>query len=368
VLILGNLRTACRCGVKYANVGGQLTVQNTAPNEDPRTLIQENHYDPWGLNLADIETYPPHNLANSPYRDWQQFSGKERDQVAYTEFEFRHYDPATGRFTSVDPLADAFTFLNPFNYADNNPTTMIDLYGLQAVKAGGGAAIQGAGGAAQATKSFGALRFIGAISGAVNLAQSLKQSAPNPIGAALGGFVGGVGEAVVRNIKAVTVNLPETIKGVASLNNPVGQMQAAAGAGMLYEKTKSDWNTGDIRTRSNIIGNIVGEAAIAFAGTKGVGNLVKAARVAKGGRIIITRSVGAAPKEFSTVLQSGGHTLNNSTLKTLGLTKEQGKIAIEALKTDLRLPANFHGKIMGNGDLVHPHTREVLGNLFDYLH
>jgi RHS repeat-associated protein len=89
---------------------------------------------------------------------------------------------------------------------------------------------------------------------------------------------------------------------------------------------------------------------------------------AKGSTTIITRSVGAAPKGFSKVLQTGGHTLNNSTLKTLGLTKEQGKIAIEALKQDLRLPANFHGKIMGNGDLVHPHTGNVLGNLFDYLH
>lgn len=55
-------------------------------------------------------------------------------------------------------------------------------------------------------------------------------------------------------------------------------------------------------------------------------------------------------------------------MKALGLTKELGKIAIEALKNDLRLPVNFHGKIMGNEDLVHPHMRVVLGNLFDYLH
>jgi hypothetical protein len=82
---------------------------------------------------------------------------------------------------------------------------------------------------------------------------------------------------------------------------------------------------------------------------------------------VIPRAVGAAPKGFSTVLQTGEHTLNKSTLKALGLTKEQGKIAIESLKQDLRLPPNFHGKIMGNGDLVHPQTKQALGNLFDYL-
>jgi len=94
---------------------------------------------------------------------------------------------------------------------------------------------------------------------------------------------------------------------------------------------------------------------------------VRVVVAAKASTTIIPRTVGAASKGFSKVLQTGGHTLNNSTLKALGLTKGQGKIAIEALKQDLRLPANFHGKIMGNGDLVHPHTNQVLGNLFDYL-
>ena len=60
--------------------------------------------------------------------------------------------------------------------------------------------------------------------------------------------------------------------------------------------------------------------------------------------------VGAARSGFSKTLQTGGHTLNKSTLKALNLSKQQGKIAIEGLKKDMGLPANFHGKIMGNGD------------------
>lgn len=66
-------------------------------------------------------------------------------------------------------------------------------------------------------------------------------------------------------------------------------------------------------------------------------------------------------------MQSGGRKLNNSTLRALGLTKEQGRNAIHALKQEKNLPNDFHGKIMGNGDYRHPSTNKWIGNLFDYL-
>jgi hypothetical protein len=100
-------------------------------------------------------------------------------------------------------------------------------------------------------------------------------------GAAIGGFMSGLGESVVRNAKALTVNLPQTLEGLGSLGNPVGQMQAAVGGAMLYDKTKSDWNTGDTRTRASIVGNVVGEIAIAVAGSKGAGSLGKAGVVSE---------------------------------------------------------------------------------------
>lgn len=68
------------------------------------------------------------------------------------------------------------------------------------------------------------------------------------------------------------------------------------------------------------------------------------------------------------MLQSGGQSLKPNTLKALNLTKDQGRNAIHALKSDLRLPNNFHGKIMGNGDYLHPSTGKWLGNLFDYVY
>ncbi len=42
------------------------------------------------------------------------------------------FDPQIGRFSGVDPIADQFAFVSPFNYAENSPIANIDLWGLQA--------------------------------------------------------------------------------------------------------------------------------------------------------------------------------------------------------------------------------------------
>lgn len=67
-------------------------------------------------------------------------------------------------------------------------------------------------------------------------------------------------------------------------------------------------------------------------------------------------------------LQTGGNTIRQSTADALGLQRREAGRALEALKRDLGLPNNHHGRIMSNGDYVDPHTGQVLGNLFDYLH
>ena len=43
------------------------------------------------------------------------------------------HDPAIGRFTGVDPIADRFAWVSPYNYAENMVPMAIDLWGLQAV-------------------------------------------------------------------------------------------------------------------------------------------------------------------------------------------------------------------------------------------
>ena len=71
-------------------------------------------------------------------------------------------------------------------------------------------------------------------------------------------------------------------------------------------------------------------------------------------------------KQGNNVLQTGGHTLNDSTLRKLGLSKEQGKRAIEAMKKDRLVPNDSHGKILENGDILDS-AGNAIGNLYDYI-
>lgn len=66
------------------------------------------------------------------------YNGKELDSdfnLGWYHYGARLYNPATARFTGVDPIADQFAELSPFNYASNEPIRNIDLHGLQGVDA-----------------------------------------------------------------------------------------------------------------------------------------------------------------------------------------------------------------------------------------
>ena len=62
------------------------------------------------------------------------YNGKEFDEefgLQWYHYGFRMYDPVLGRFPSLDPKADEFAFVSPYNYAENSSIANIDLWGLQ---------------------------------------------------------------------------------------------------------------------------------------------------------------------------------------------------------------------------------------------
>ncbi|MCO6486852.1 MAG: RHS repeat-associated core domain-containing protein [Phaeodactylibacter sp.] len=66
------------------------------------------------------------------------YNGKELSadyEINLYEYGTRWYDPAVGRFTGVDPIAEEFPWVSTYNYAENEPVANIDLHGLQKVRA-----------------------------------------------------------------------------------------------------------------------------------------------------------------------------------------------------------------------------------------
>ncbi len=69
-------------------------------------VVQETHYDPWGLELA-----------------------------GWYDFHWRQYDPALGRANAVDPHAGGYPTISPYGFLANNPLSMIDPDGRDVINA-----------------------------------------------------------------------------------------------------------------------------------------------------------------------------------------------------------------------------------------
>ena len=131
---LGNVTTVFEeytSGYQEGNGQGEFT----AP-----VLTSFREYMPFGLGL---ERGPG---GGRSYR--YAFNGKEVDSEGewgattnpdgtkrsstYYDYGFRIYNPALGRFLSVDPLTSGYPMLTPYQFASNTPIWAIDLDGLEA--------------------------------------------------------------------------------------------------------------------------------------------------------------------------------------------------------------------------------------------
>jgi len=86
--------------------------------------------------VANATQYAPYgeeikNYVASSNRGRYKFTEKERDtETAYDYFGARYYNNKLGTWLSVDPLAEKYPGWNPYNYSLNNPTTNIDIFGM----------------------------------------------------------------------------------------------------------------------------------------------------------------------------------------------------------------------------------------------
>ncbi|WP_461630285.1 DUF6443 domain-containing protein [Labilibaculum euxinus] len=79
-----------------------------------------NHYYPFGMRMA---------MANSKADADQKYlyNGKEmQEETDWLDYGARMYDPSLGRWHCIDPQAERYSSMSPYNYVANNPMLLID--------------------------------------------------------------------------------------------------------------------------------------------------------------------------------------------------------------------------------------------------
>ncbi|MBP1615024.1 MAG: hypothetical protein H6Q13_2472 [Bacteroidetes bacterium] len=87
-------------------------------------IVQTSHYYPFGMSFAEGVT-----TSGQPYK----YNGKELDTergLNLYDYSARLMDPALGRFSTMDPLAEKYYGASPYAYVGNNPIVRIDPTGL----------------------------------------------------------------------------------------------------------------------------------------------------------------------------------------------------------------------------------------------
>lgn len=85
-------------------------------------VLQENSYYPFGMKMSELCSSPETN-------NKILYNGKElQDDFGLNWYDYgaRFYDPALGRFHSIDNKAEKYNSTNPYAYALNNPLKYID--------------------------------------------------------------------------------------------------------------------------------------------------------------------------------------------------------------------------------------------------
>ena len=84
-------------------------------------IIEENHYYSYGLKIEGISSRAQETVLNK-YGYQGDFSEHD-EETALDEFDLRHYDPQTGRWTTTDPYEQ---FASPYLGMGNSPVGNVD--------------------------------------------------------------------------------------------------------------------------------------------------------------------------------------------------------------------------------------------------
>jgi len=87
-------------------------------------MVQEVHYDPFGINLIGL------GEDNKINTNRFKFQGQEEmNEIGMYDFGNRMYDPSISHWNRPDRLADKYTNLSPYSIFGGNPLGYTDING-----------------------------------------------------------------------------------------------------------------------------------------------------------------------------------------------------------------------------------------------
>ena len=95
---------------------------NRLVTDDSGTILQTNHYDPYGQLLGDISSSTPVSQYKYANKEWDT-------TTASYDFGARRYTPSIPRWTAIDPLAEKYYSVSPYVYCAGNPVNLVDING-----------------------------------------------------------------------------------------------------------------------------------------------------------------------------------------------------------------------------------------------
>jgi RHS repeat-associated protein len=101
----------------------RLTFRDVNSNNmvDDSEILQQSHYYPFGMEMEGSWS----NFTPNMYL----YNGKELNEdfdLNWLDYGARWYEPASARWSSVDPLAVDYAAWSPYNYVMGNPISLID--------------------------------------------------------------------------------------------------------------------------------------------------------------------------------------------------------------------------------------------------
>jgi RHS repeat-associated protein len=108
------------------SIGTDVWFDNVQVSHYSGTVLEENHYYPFGLTISESSNNPA--LPKQPYK-YQGIELEKHFGLETYETKFRMLDPQLGRFEAIDPKTEKDISVSPYVSMGNNPSKNVDPLG-----------------------------------------------------------------------------------------------------------------------------------------------------------------------------------------------------------------------------------------------